>query len=148
LGARTVIAINLTSEFGRGGILVDDDVEDAESEPVVEAAAPITRWNGRGALQLLHRQLFGHQKEPAPGITSVILNSFSIFHDRIARARLMGDPPDLLVSPDLAHIGVLDFHRADEMIAAGRAAIEPYLPTVERYLSEPASAIQGRFFSP
>lgn len=149
LGARTVIAINLTSEFGRGGILVDDEIEEAEIEAVPEVPAPITRWNGRGALQLLHRQIFGNQKEAAPGITSVILNSFSIFHDRIARARLMGDPPDLLIAPDLGHIGVLDFHRADEMIAAGRAAIEPHLPMVERYLSEPAnSGIQGRFFSP
>ena len=148
LGARTVIAINLTSEFGRSGILVDDTIEEAETESVAEEIAPITRWNGRGALQLLHRQLFGHQKEAAPGITSVILNSFSIFHDRIARARLMGDPPDLLIAPDLGHIGVLDFHRADEMIAAGRAAIEPHLPIIERYVSEPTSAPQTRLFSP
>jgi len=151
LGARTVVAINLTNEFGRGGILVDDAIDDdvlEEHAPTPSDAAPITRWNGRGALQLLHRQIFGHQKETAPGITSVILNSFSIFHDRIARARLMGDPPDLLVAPDLAHIGVLDFHRADELIAAGRAAIEPHLPIIERYVSERAGAIQGRLFSP
>jgi NTE family protein len=149
LGARTVVAINLTSEFGRGGILVDDGADDVEvSEPVAEEISPITRWNGRGALQLLHRQLFGHKKEAAPGITSVILNSFSIFHDRIARARLMGDPPDLLIAPNLGHIGVLDFHRADEMIAAGRAAIEPHLPIIERYLSEPTGTLQARLFSP
>ena len=31
---------------------------------------------------------------------------------------------------------------------AGRAAIEPHLPMVERYLSEPANtSIQGRFFA-
>jgi NTE family protein len=59
----------------------------------------------------------------------------------------MGDPPDLLIAPDLGHIGVLDFHRADEMIAAGRDAIEPHLPIIERYLGEPASSIQGRLFS-
>ncbi|HVZ03792.1 patatin-like phospholipase family protein [Hyphomicrobium sp.] len=148
LGARTVVAVNLTSEFGRGGILVDDAIEDIADEPVIEQTAPITRWNGRGALQLLHRQLFGHQKETAPGITSVILNSFSIFHDRIARARLMGDPPDLLLSPDLAHIGVLDFHRAEEMIAAGRAAVEPHIPIIERYLGESKpTAMQSRLFS-
>jgi NTE family protein len=149
LGARTVVAVNLTSEFGRGGILVDDEVEDVDTPVVEQETAPITRWNGRGALQLLHRQLFGHQKEPAPGITSVILNSFSIFHDRIARSRLMGDPPDLLLSPDLSQIGVLDFHRADEMIAVGRAAVEPHIPIIERYMrdQEPASA-QARILSP
>jgi len=132
LGARTVVAVNLTSEFGRGSILIDDEVETDEPVPIVEEVPPITRWNGQGALQLLHRQLFGHRQDAAPGITSVILNSFSIFHDRIARARLMGDPPDLLIAPDLAEIGVLDFHRCEEMIARGEAAITPHLPVIER----------------
>jgi NTE family protein len=149
LGARTVVAVNLTSEFGRGGIVVDDEIEEVDAPVAEEEAAPITRWNGRGALQLLHRQVFGHQKETAPGITSVILNSFSIFHDRIARSRLMGDPPDLLLSPDLAQIGVLDFQGADEMFAVGRAAVEPHIPIIERYMrdSEPTS-VQARVLSP
>jgi len=148
-GAGAVVAVNLTSEFGRGGILVDDVVEDADEEPVAATTEPsITRWNGRGALQLLHRQVFGHQKEAAPGITSVILNSFSIFHDRIARARLMGDPPDLLLTPDLARIGVLDFHRAEEMIAVGKAAVEPHIPVIERYVNGPApTTAPARLFS-
>ncbi|MBS0237200.1 MAG: patatin-like phospholipase family protein [Proteobacteria bacterium] len=141
LGARVVVGVNLTSEFGRGGICIGDyDDEEIPGEIVVEEA-PITRWNGSGALQLLHRQIFGQHQDGAPGITSVILNSFSIFHDRIARARLMGDPPDLLVSPDLADIGVLDFHRADEMIASGKAAIEPHLAIIERYLKSPPQAL-------
>ncbi|MBA2127408.1 NTE family protein rssA [Hyphomicrobium methylovorum] len=150
MGARTVVAVNLTSEFGRGGILLDDDEETVEIAPMESAPpVPITRWNGRGALQLLHRQLFGHREEAAPGITSVILNSFSIFHDRIARARLMGDPPDHLLAPDLAHIGVLDFHRADEMIAMGREAIEPFLPTIARQVRDRTAApVAGRLFSP
>jgi NTE family protein len=148
-GAGAVVAVNLTSEFGRGGILVDDVVEDTAEEPLLEETQPITRWNGKGALQLLLRQMFGPQKEAAPGITSVILNAFSIFHDRIARARLMGSPPDLLLAPDLEQIGVLDFHRADEMIAVGRAAVEPHLPVIERYVNGPAPAsAPARLFSP
>lgn len=140
LGAHTVVGVNLTSEFGRGGICIGDDEEDV-AEEIVVGEAPITRWNGSGALQLLHRQLFGQKQDGAPGITSVILNSFSIFHDRIARARLMGDPPDLLVAPNLAGIGVLDFHRADEMIASGKAAIMPHIPMIERYLKSPPPAL-------
>lgn len=139
LGARIVVGVNLTTEFGRGGISIGDEDEDEPVDITVDEA-PITRWNGRGALQLLHRQIFG-RSEGAPGITSVILNSFSIFHDRISRARLMGDPPDLLVAPNLMDIGVLDFHRADEMIASGRAAIEPHIPMIERYLKSPPPAL-------
>lgn len=139
LGARVVVGVNLTTEFGRGGISIGDEDEEEPTDITVDEA-PITRWNGRGALQLLHRQIFG-RSEGAPGITSVILNSFSIFHDRISRARLMGDPPDLLVAPNLTDIGVLDFHRADEMIASGRAAIEPHIPMIERYLKSPPPAL-------
>jgi NTE family protein len=139
LGARVVVGVNLTTEFGRGGICIGDDDEEGLEEVILDEP-PITRWNGRGALQLLHRQIFGRD-DGSPGITSVILNSFSIFHDRIARARLMGDPPDLLVAPNLIDIGVLDFHRAEEMIAAGRAAIEPHIPMIENYLKAPAPAL-------
>jgi NTE family protein len=141
LGARIVVGVNLTSEFGRGGICIGDDDTEEMPEEVVVDEAPITRWNGSGALQLLHRQLFGQRQDGAPGITSVILNSFSIFHDRIARARLMGDPPDLLVAPNLADIGILDFHRADEMIASGKAAILPHIPMIERCLKTPPPAL-------
>ena len=135
LGAQSVVAVNLNCEFGRGGILIDDhEIDETAPQDVIAEEAPITRWNGKGALQLLHRQLFGSPQEAAPGITSVILNSFSIFNDRIARARLMGDPPDLLISPNLADIGALDFHRCDEMIEIGKAAIAPHLETIARHV--------------
>ena len=143
LGAGMVIAVNLIGEFGRGGILVDENWDRPEVEPPVEEQVPITRWNGQAALQLLHRQLFGHRQVAAPGITSVILNSFSIFHDRIARARLMGDPPDLLISPDLSGIGVFDFHRAETMIASGEAAVQPHLAMIERYVNPPTTTALG-----
>ena len=135
LGARAVIAVNLVGDvFGRGGILIEEDLE-SDIEPVVNEKIRMSEWNGRAALKLLHRQLFGSRIEAAPGITSVILNSFSIVHDRIARARLMGDPPDLLIAPDLTGIGVFDFHRAEEMIARGEAAVQPQLAAIERYVN-------------
>ncbi len=44
--------------------------------------------------------------------------------DRITRARLAGDPPDVLISPRVGKIGWFDFHRADETIAHGARAAE------------------------
>ena len=58
----------------------------------------------------------------------------------IACARLMGDPPDLLISPELSGIGVFDFHRGDELIAIGEAAVEPHLLTIRRYLKTPQAS--------
>ena len=43
---------------------------------------------------------------------------------RIARSRMAGEPPDLLVAPRLAHLHLLDFHRAEEAIEEGRRAVE------------------------
>jgi NTE family protein len=50
--------------------------------------------------------------------------AFNIMQDRITRARLAGDPPDLLIQPHLGSIGLFDFHRADETIALGAEAAE------------------------
>ena len=42
--------------------------------------------------------------------------------DRITRSRMVGDPPMVLLSPDLGHLQLMDFHRADEVIEIGYQA--------------------------
>ena len=34
-----------------------------------------------------------------------MVDAFNIMQDRIARARLAGDPPDVMISPRLGHVG-------------------------------------------
>ncbi len=51
-----------------------------------------------------------------------MVDAFNITQDRIARSRLAGDPPDVMIGPKLGRIGLFDFHRAEETIEAGRAA--------------------------
>ncbi|MDF1610015.1 patatin-like phospholipase family protein [Hoeflea sp. YIM 152468] len=53
------------------------------------------------------------------GMTSVMVQAFNIIQDRISRARLAGDPPDLSLHPRLADIGLSEFHRASEAIDRG-----------------------------
>jgi NTE family protein len=50
--------------------------------------------------------------------------------DRITRARLAGDPPDVLISPRLGAVGWFDFHRAAEAITLGTEATEKSLDAV------------------
>jgi NTE family protein len=71
-------------------------------------------------------------EEEAPGLFYAIANSINIFQDRITRSRLAGDPADILITPHLAHISLLDFHRAEEAIAEGEAVVERLLPEIER----------------
>jgi NTE family protein len=44
--------------------------------------------------------------------------------------RLAGDPPDIHITPRISPIGFLDFHRAAEAIAIGRAATEKVLDSI------------------
>jgi NTE family protein len=43
--------------------------------------------------------------------------------DRITRSRMAGDPADLVITPRLAHIGLMEFYRADEAIAEGEKTV-------------------------
>ena len=65
LGARIVIAVNLSSDpFGRGGVIHDHGIL-SEPAPIVEEAE-LPGTNGRAAVHLLHRQIFG-RSDGAPG---------------------------------------------------------------------------------
>jgi NTE family protein len=58
-----------------------------------------------------------------PGYIEVIGESFFVVQNFVSRVRLAADPVDLLIAPDVAHIGVMEFHRAKEAIEAGRTAV-------------------------
>lgn len=73
-----------------------------------------------------------HMPESRIGITGVMVEAFNIIQDRIARARLAGDPPDLSLQPKLSHIGLTEFHRAGESIRLGYEATKINLPQLQR----------------
>jgi NTE family protein len=59
-----------------------------------------------------------------------MIEAFQVVQDRITRARLAGDPPDVLISPRLGRINLFDFHRAEEVIALGAEATERALEPI------------------
>ncbi|MFN5573832.1 MAG: phospholipase, partial [Bradyrhizobium sp.] len=63
-----------------------------------------------------------------------------IMQDRITRARLAGDPPDLLISPRVGQIGWFDFHRAADLIAFGTRAAERALDSIQEAIGQPTGA--------
>jgi NTE family protein len=140
LGARIVIAVNVTSDpFGKAGVIHDHA---AFSEPSdMEIPAIQTGAEGGkdgGALRLLHRQLFGRGKG-APGISAVMMDAINITQDRIARSRLAGDPPDITINPKTGGIALFDFHRADEAIALGAQAAKSQLDEIRHVLKAVAA---------
>lgn len=66
------------------------------------------------------------------GVTSVMVEAFNIIQDRISRARLAGDPPDLSLHPRLADIGLSEFHRAGEAIDRGYQEAKVKISEIKR----------------
>ena len=130
LGARIVIAVNLSNDVCSKGAVIHDQ------EPyVTPAAAPqsdgqeLLGSNGRAAVHLLHRQIFG--RSDAPGMSAVMMDAINITQDRIARSRLAGDPPDILIAPKTGSIGLFDFHRGAEAIELGARATEKLIDEIK-----------------
>jgi NTE family protein len=110
---------------------------EAEEAPVKLAARIAALFQGTASAL---GSAFAGEKEKAPGFFEVLAGSINIMQDRINRSRMAGDPPDVLVTPLLAHIRLLDFDRAAEAIDAGVRALEPALPTLARLLGRREAA--------
>lgn len=132
LGARLVIAVNLHSDVFKGAVIPDQTAIDDGDDPFADTMP--MRGNGRAAARLIHRQLFG-RADGVPGISNVMMNAFNIIQDRIARSRLAGDPPDIMIAPRLGDIGLFDFHRAREAIELGASAAARQLEELERAMT-------------
>ena len=143
LGARLVIAVNLNSDlFGRGTIIANH----GPNENDIAAEPP--KVNGFRRMfsgeRSLRRQFFGRRGRP--GLPTVMVEAFNVMQDRITRARLAGDPPDVLISPRLGGIGWFDFHRAAEAVAIGSEATTKALDAVSEAvtaLSQPGEPGAG-----
>jgi NTE family protein len=130
-GAEIVIAANVSSDvFAHGTTVYAHGASVVAPEPEPEPEAP-KRGLRRlfSAERTMKREFFGSASRP--GISSVMVDAFNIMQDRITRARLAGDPPDLLISPRVGQIGWFDFHRADELIAHGARAAERAIDSIQ-----------------
>ncbi len=125
LGADIVIAVNLN-----GGI-------------VGRRAARTIAKNGNGVSARLTELVKEYTRlslfEPEntaqpPGLLDAIAASVKITQDRITRSRLAGEPPDIVLSPKLAGIGLLELYRAEEAIAEGRRCVQRTAHEIEHVL--------------
>jgi NTE family protein len=147
LGAEIVIAANLSSDVFTHSTTIYSHGQPVEVPETVMESAPAKTSNKRrfGKLfspeRAVKRQFFGGGGRP--GISSVMVDAFNIMQDRITRARLAGDPPDLLISPRVGQIGWFDFHRATDLIAFGARAAERALDSIQDAIGAVAPAGGG-----
>ncbi len=133
LGAEIVIAANLSTDvFAHSTTIFSHGGSATAPEPVIDVAvAPPKRGFGKffSPERTMKREFFGSGGRP--GISTVMVDAFNIMQDRITRARLAGDPPDLLITPRVGQIGWFDFHRADDLIAHGARAAERAIESIQ-----------------
>lgn len=129
MGADIVIAVDLGSDRVGGG--QHHKAESAKVESGADDPEPgwIARW----------RRSFSRPRlsngDLLPSMAGVLSTSIHIMQMRIARSRLAGEPADVLLTPRLGHLALMDYHRGIEAIEEGRAAVIRMLPSIEHILS-------------
>jgi NTE family protein len=131
LGAEIVIAANLSSDvFAHSTTIYAHGAAATAPEAAIEIPPPRRGFSKFFSPErTVKREFFGGGGRP--GISKVMVDAFNIMQDRITRARLAGDPPDLLISPRVGQIGWFDFHRADDLIAHGTRAAERAIDSIQ-----------------
>jgi NTE family protein len=131
-GAELVIAVNLNADqLGRLRVMRDSrSSKVAGLEPDLVEQSRVLKGRGGTVWQQMARR-----QRSTPSLFSVMVAALNITQDRITRARLAGDPPDVTIRPDIGHIGLLEFDRAAEAIDEGARAAEDAIVELRKVLA-------------
>lgn len=161
MGADIVIAVNLNSEIvgkhlrsnSRSKLLRESrdeivSVHPGPDENTADKDAPTLprdlpsaeeknqpEWLKRMAQWFSADENDAPPQDNLPGLMEVVATAINIMQDRVTRSRMAGDPPDLVVSPKLSHIAILEYYRAKEAIDEGRQAVYLAKPQIDALLS-------------
>lgn len=138
LGADIVIAVNLNGDIA-GRHLVARRKRVAEQRKILDEYPIVAKLLAQmpDAMKARANSLLTHRNGngDAPGLFDVLAGSINIMQDRITRSRMAGDPPDVVIAPRLAHIGLMEFDRAQEAIAEGHACVTAMLDKIRARIS-------------
>lgn len=130
MGAEVVIAVNLNGDVvgkhrrERDKAIAASRKQEAETEQQLwERFIDTIKSTVKTKKESWLEELLG-PNEDMPGMFEVLTGSINIMQDRITRSRMAGDPADVMLTPRLAHVGILEFDRAKEVIAEGRACVQ------------------------
>ena len=137
LGADVIVAVNLNDEImvrfeGSGGLRRRPVPVGSSPEFLSRILGQIPPAIRQQASAIAPRLL--RSGPAAPGYFEVLVNALNVMQGQITRARLAGEPPHVMLMPRLRTIGLMQFNRAEEAIAEGRACVEQALPALSRHL--------------
>jgi NTE family protein len=127
LGADIVIAVNLNGDIV-GKRFKEPEINTNGNEGISGKITELVR-------EYTSLPFFDPKDEKqAPGLLDAIASSVNITQDRITRSRLAGDPPDIVFTPKLSAIGLLELYRAKEAIAEGEKCVLRKIAEIEYVL--------------
>ncbi len=134
MGADLVIAVNLN-----GDILGRHFRQEEQEQPSNGGFGEEQFWDRlteqlkstlSSRKEMLFSRLLGEGRD-APGLYDVLASSLNIMQDRITRSRMAGDPPDIIITPRLSRLGLMEFDRAAFAIDEGMQAVRRMQPALE-----------------
>ncbi|MBE0509172.1 MAG: patatin-like phospholipase RssA [Gammaproteobacteria bacterium] len=136
MGADVIIAVNLNSDIIGRHIKHQAPRENADKGDQALLDQLLEKLNGSikdtrlGAWA--NSKLRNHDE--GPGVFDVVASAINIMQDRITKSRMAGDPPDVVLTPRLGKLGLLEFDRAEEAIAEGHDSVRRALPTLQHLI--------------
>lgn len=118
MGADIVIAVDLNADRLGRRLKADPKEDESASHPESAGWAEKLKEN-LGA----YMPIISSEKPKLPSMLDVLASSINVMQVRITRSRMAGEPPDFIITPQLADIGMLDFHLAKETIEEGKRAV-------------------------
>jgi NTE family protein len=135
LGADIVIAVDITPRpvpTTSRGLGVWERVGHSLHEGLAHRA-----WIPSSLTELLEHGVREQPERPLPGLYSILNQSISILGQEVLRQKMILDPPDILIQPELS-LTIMSYLRAKDGIAAGERAAELAMPELRRLLADRA----------
>lgn len=121
LGADIVIAVNLNGDIVGKHFHKNKQQQETKQKEEPGIVEKITDFVAEYTSPLFPDK---DSEDQAPNVLEAIAGAINITQDRITRSRMAGDPPDILLSPKLSQIGLMEFYRAKEAIEEGYKCVE------------------------
>ena len=130
LGADIVISVNLNGDIVGKHFLQKQNEPETDSDNVLDR---LSRAVNKYSPDIFRDE---QEKDSPPGLFDAIAGSINIAQDRITRSRLAGEPPDIMLTPKLSHIGLMEFYRAGAAIEEGKQCVMRMTPEIRHVLQK------------